>query len=533
MRFFIPLFFIIALVIISFNLLKTTDKTSNQATKPQNDSSKQVVVLIIDSIMDEPLQSVLEEKKAPALEFLINNGNYYPHIVSSYPTMSVAIDSTLLTGTYPDQHKIPALVWFDSKNNRLISYGSAKQEIMKLGPKQVFHNSLFQLNNDHMNKNVQTIHEVVNGPTASINTLVYRGKNNKPLNTPKILDVIGFLDENDSVKGPSFFSYGLLSTIHPDNKHTNFWEAFGFNDKFATEEMKYLIEHDRLPAFSLVYFSDNDKVVHKKGVNATKGIEDADKQLQEILNSYSSWDEAIKDTVWIVMGDSGQTDIGKVKNQALVDLRELLNPYQIHKISKPVQKQDQLVLGLNERMSFIYILDENIKNEDIITLLSTDNRIDHIAWREGEWIKVTSTDHIGTLAFKPSGDFTDQYGQAWSIEGNIEILNLQINQENEITYNDYPDGLARLSSAFYSHEGDYLIVDAKPGFEFVGEGSPTHVGGAGHGSLHKQDTFFPMIVTGTEEKPKHERIVDFKEWILKILDPKAKVEVMEDIQGED
>ena len=34
-----------------------------------------------------------------------------------------------------------------------------------------------------------------------------------------------------------------------------------------------------------------------------------------------------------------------------------------------------------------------------------------------------------------------------------------------------------------------LSSPAKPGYEFIGEGSPTHVGGASHGGLHKQDSF--------------------------------------------
>jgi hypothetical protein len=309
-----------------------------------------------------------------------------------------------------------------------------------------------------------------------------------------------------------------LSKIDPDNKHTKIWEGFGFNDRFAVQELKYLIQQNRLPSYSLVYFSDNDKAVHKKGVNVTKGIEEADKQLQDILNSYSSWEDALKDTVWIVMGDSGQTHVGNNKEQALIDLRKVLKGYRIHKISGPVKDEDQIVLGLNERMSFIYLLDRQIKLEDAANLLWNEKRIGYIAWKEGEKVKVISGDHDGFFSFKPDGDYTDSYGQTWTLEGTPDILDLTINNETEIQYNDYPDGLARLYSSFYSHPGNYLIVDAKPGFEFVGEGSPTHVGGAGHGSLHKQDTFFPMIVAGTEQKPQHERIIDLKEWVLRVLE---------------
>ncbi|PLS18207.1 hypothetical protein CVD28_07915 [Bacillus sp. M6-12] len=285
---------------------------------------------------------------------------------SSYPTMSVTVDSTLLTGTYANKHKVPALVWFNEHEKRFISYGSDKKEIIKLGPKQVLTESVINLKKNHLSDEATTIHEELDArglQSASINTLVFRGDKTQMLHVPKLLEVFQFLNKDTSVKGPSYFSYGILSQLNPKNKYTHLWQGFGFNDKFATEELKYLIEQDRVPSFSLIYLSDNDKKVHKKGVNQTEGIEDADKRLQAILNKYGSWEKALKDNLWIVMGDNGQTNVKDDKKTALVDLRKVLKDYRIHKISGNIQKQDQIVLGLNERMSFIYLLDESIKQE--------------------------------------------------------------------------------------------------------------------------------------------------------------------------
>ncbi len=510
--------FIILLILslVYLYLIQPIVKT-NTINQSSNDTSKPVVMIIIDSIMDKPLQNTIKEGKAPALEFLIHNGNYYPDMVSSYPTMSVTIDSTLLTGTYPNDHKVPALVWYDEQIKQFISYGSARKEIMKIGMKQVLHNSLFVLNHHHLSKDVKTIHEELDGKSASVNTLVFRGNQKQLISVPRILNMNGFLEKGDSVNGPRYFSYGLLSKLDPSNNKTHFWQAFGFNNEFATKELKFLIEEDHLPSYSLVYFSDNDKVIHKNGVNEMKGIEESDKQLQEILNSYPSWEEAIQDNIWIVMGDSGQSDIGKDEEQALIDLRKLLKDYNIHQISGPIQEQDQIVLGLNERMSFIYLLDSKLEQEQIATQLKSEDRINFIAWKQDDVVNVISGDKEGLLSFKPGGIFTDSYGQKWEIEGNEKILDLSLTKDQKVTYQDFPDGLARLYSSFYSHSGRYLIVDAKPGFEFVGEGSPTHVNGASHGSLYKHDSYFPMIVTGTKLKPEHKRMVDLKEWILKIV----------------
>ena len=99
-------------------------------------------------------------------------------------------------------------------------------------------------------------------------------------------------------------------------------------------------------------------------------------------------------------------------------------------------------------------------------------------------VTVTSGLHGGHLHFQPEGEYADEYGQSWFIEGNTEILDLSITNKT-VKYGDYPDALSRLYSSFFSHEGEYLIVSAKPGHEFIGEGSPTHVGGASHGGYKK------------------------------------------------
>ncbi|MBM7662069.1 putative AlkP superfamily pyrophosphatase or phosphodiesterase [Bacillus mesophilus] len=518
MKIIITILSCLFLVTISyFLLIQLSSKGYKQPQQLSKSSAKPVVVLLIDSIMDEPLQAAIEEGKAPAFQFLIENGQYYPYMVSSFPTMSVSIDSTFLTGTYPDQHKVPALVWYDNKEKELVSYGSAWKEIMKLGVKEVFTNSIFRLNHTHLSKNVSTIHEELDGHTASINTLVYRGNHEKSLNVPRLIALLGILDKSDTVKAPTYFSYGLLSFLDPENNHTHLWQAFGFNDKFATTELKYLIQNNRLPSFSLVYFPDNDKKVHKHGTNERKGIENADLQLQELLNMYGSWEDAIENNTWIVMGDSGQSDIGANKERALIDLPKLLNGFRIHDISEPIKDEDQIVLGLNERMSFGYILDDHINIEEVATLLTNDERIGFIAWKEEEKINAISTHHTGRFSFKPTGDFIDQYKQTWTIEGNERILDLILNN-HQIIYREYPDGLARLYSSFYSHSGTFLVINAKPGFQFVGEGFPTHIGGGSHGSLNKEDSHFPMIVAGTTLEPRHERLIDLKEWILRIVE---------------
>lgn len=67
----------------------------------------------------------------PAFQYLIEHGQYYKNLVSSFPTMSVTIDSSLLTGKYPDEHRIPGLTWYSSDEKKVINYGTGPMEVLR------------------------------------------------------------------------------------------------------------------------------------------------------------------------------------------------------------------------------------------------------------------------------------------------------------------------------------------------------------------------------------------------------------------
>ncbi|WP_251528131.1 alkaline phosphatase family protein [Metabacillus litoralis] len=489
------------------------------AIQTNNQTSPKIVLLIIDSLMEEPLKKAIKENKAPALEFFLNHGRYHKYLVSSYPTMSVTIDSSLITGTYPDKHKIPGLVWYDEDEQRIINYGNGFFEMMKIGISQFAEDSLYQFNNVDLSPNVETIHEVLDKrgkQTASINSIIYRGNYEHTLKIPKALAKTTALPDQYNTSGPKMLSVGAF--IRQDEKNSHLVNRLGLNDAFAAQELKYLLEKNILPEFTIMYFPVNDHVVHRKGPKTTEGIEELDKQLQEVLNVFPNWKNALENMVWIIIGDSKQSSVKKNKKEALIDLREALSNYNILRLDEPVRNKDELVITANERMAYVYKISENFSLQDIVSKLQTDERIAWIAWKENDMILVKSGDQEGTFQFKPEGDFKDIYNQTWSIKGNSSILDLAIKNNNQLEYGDYPDGLARLYGALHSQKGDFLIVDAKPGYEFIGESSPEHTGGGAHGSMHKNDSLTPIIVTGTNKSIDHLRIVDLKEWILDLLE---------------
>ena len=497
---------------ISMSPTKNLDEVSINTTK------KPVILITIDSLMLEPLQKAIKEGKAPAFSFFMNHGQLYPEVISSYPTMSVTIDSTLLTGTYADQHKIPGLIWFKEDENRIVSYGSGLREIWNNGVKNVAADSIIHLNESHLSKDVQTIHEDLANhgfSSASINGLLYRGSEKQTLNVPKLISLANLLPSDIEVNGPKLLSLGSLSQYNPKNdQHKFIWNRMGVNNQFTVNELTYLIKQNKLPPFTLAYLPDADKLVHKHGPNDVEGIEKADKALQDLLNSYSSWEDAIDQVTWIVHGDSAQSLVNKDKKTALIDLNERLKGYSFWEGNN---KNAQLAIAINERMAYIYVNDEQVEKSEIIQLLKEDERIGFIAWKDEKTNHVVIPQSDKEFTFSPNGNYVDKYNQLWQVDGELSHLDLSMNEQGILTYNDYPDALARLHGALHSQEGSVIIVDAKPSFEFVEKHSKDHAGGGAHGSLHRVDSIMPLIVVGTDKTLEYQRLVDLKNYILQLV----------------
>ncbi|MEK3886148.1 hypothetical protein [Bacillus sp. FSL K6-3431] len=120
-------------------------------------------------------------------------------------------------------------------------------------------------------------------------------------------------------------------------------------------------------------------------------------------------------------------------------------------------------------MAYIYLLNGKLTYDEVASRLKQDSRIGFMAWKEDGMNLVRNTELDGNLLlFRLQGNYQDAYGQSWKLSGNTSVLDIKINNHRNINYGDYPDALARLHGSLHSHKGRFLIVDAKPGFEFSG-----------------------------------------------------------------
>ncbi len=478
---------------------------------------------MVDSMMSQAIKEGVKNNQLPALQFLMKNGQYYDQLVSSFPTMSVTIDSSLLTGTYPDKHRVPGLTWYSLEERELINYGTGTLENIKIGVNTVLWQAFVSLNQQHLDKNTPTIYEELSSKgmsSGSINGLVYRGKTDHILSIPPWINGPTSLPNEIKVKGPDFLSFGSFSNPLVDFKELpeGITEKMGFNNKYSIETVKYLAETKKLPNFLYVYLPDMDKKLHKEGPPGLDGLKIADQEIQSVLESFGSPEQAITDATFIIIGDSGQTKILSSDEDPVIKLYTLLEDFNFLRSGATISEETEVVFAVNERMAYVYSLKPSVTLNNLVETLDDDARIDLIAWKENEWIHVVQGGTSNKMSFKSEGEFKDNYNQSWSIEGDVRVLDLIINDESKtVTYGDYPDALRRLTGSLHSHKGQFLAITAKPGYELAAESSPTHIKGGGHGSLHKTDSLVPLIITGTNQEPEHLRFVDMKSYLIKLI----------------
>ncbi|MFC4766710.1 alkaline phosphatase family protein [Effusibacillus consociatus] len=484
---------------------------------------KKVIFLLVDSLMPNILEDCIRQRTVPAFQFLKSRGRYWPDCVTVFPTMTASVDSSLLTGVYPDVHRVPGLIWYDPEEKAIIDYVNGWRCVWKLGIEKCARNVLYNLNEKHLSKQVTTIFEELanRGKTsASINTIIHRGSKKHRVRLPFLIDLATGFRLHDDISGPDVLTLGAmvksgLETQIP--RHTlGLRHRCGINDQYAVHAAKALITSKDQPDFMLVYLPDNDHQVHKKNPSHAEGaLIQVDQYVQEILNAFGSWDEALNQCVFIVTGDHGQTRVGS-KKEFSVDLDKLLTPFRVLQLGEEVKDHD-LVLCNNERSAYIYPLAQE-KESEIVQQLLSESRIDLIAWKRDKGVLVKEGGSGREVYFEPGGPNPDIYGRTWSITGEGSVLDLRSDQ-GIVHYGDYPDALSRLYGALYSQDIPMIVITARPRYEFLSRYYPRHANGGCHGSLHKYDSLLPLIVAGTghplNERP---RLVDLKNFILELFD---------------
>ena len=500
---------------ILFTLILTGSLFNNYAQQPLQSpermkTSRCVALFVVDSLMPEALNQLLREGTLKAIPFLISHGFYWDDVVSVFPTMSVVIDSSLLTGSYPDEHGVPALVWYDPASRRVVNYGDSPRSVWKQGPLTTLDWALIELNQNHLSSRVTTIHEILEQSgrrSASINFLVHRGTVRHPLPLTK-----------KSILGPRLLALGPIIS---EKAGKTFVSPNSFRDADVWRTVKRWLHQNSRPDFLIAYLPDLDQKVHREGPSHRQHLLEIDRQLSALLSSFGSWEKALNQCIFILLGDSGHTPV-HVGEKYQIHLEELLEGFRLLPPGS-VLKPDEYdwVVAPNEQLAILYPTRPTPRFLSVQRRLLQHPGVDLVIRRDGNGITVRS--RRGSLRFQKNGPWTDPYGNTWSFSGNPEVLDLRIDSaKKRIGYRNYPDAFRQILGATGAQRGPCLLVTARSGYEFRYGTSTGHPGGGSHGSLKRREMLVPLVAGGTSVKPVHRRIVDLKAWILSLVDKETR-----------
>jgi hypothetical protein len=481
---------------------------------------KKVMFILVDSMMPHVMEKVWD--RLPGLSFLKRHGHYYPDMITVFPTMTASVDCSLMTGTYPDQHRVPGLIWYNPKTNKVVNYINGALSVWKMGMRDCFRNVLFEMNGKHLSEEVKTIFEecsLLGKTSASINFVVHRGFRDHSVNLPWYMKWLFGRGLPDTIPGPDWMTMGQF--VRPDfaksAQGAGLFKGFGINDPYAVDVTCKMVREGKQPDLTMVYLPDNDHEVHRTDPDhAEAPLIKVDHHICKILDEYPSWERAIAENIFIIGSDHGQTRIPN-DSQFNIDLDQILHDFSIVPVGKKASNIHEVVLANNERMTYVYPLQPGIQTA-LIDRLSGETGIDIVAWKDTSGVRVRSPRFPQEeLFFSPEGTFVDPHGRTWVIEGDPRLLDLSI-IGSSLSMEEYPDALSRLYGALYSQDIPSIVISAAPRYEFKTAYFPTHLGGGSHGSLHRYDSTIPLLVAGTEEKlPGDPRLIDIKGFILNLL----------------
>jgi hypothetical protein len=256
-------------------------------------------------IVDGLTPSAFESADTPALRFLAEHGEYR-RAVSTFPSLTPVCLSSIATGSHPDRHHIPHLVWWHRGEQRLVEYGSSFAAIRAAGFTRSLRDTIVDLNAKHLSRDVETVYETLEDAgltTAAINITCYRGR------TRHLPTIPGA----PAVNGPKrFFFYSLYSSDRTGAPIAVRNRALGSIDAYAAWVGRWLITRD---GFDLLvyYLPDYDYASHAAGPEAAHdALERSDAAIGALMDAAGGPDAFLERYAVLVCSDHGQSKVEHV-----------------------------------------------------------------------------------------------------------------------------------------------------------------------------------------------------------------------------
>jgi hypothetical protein len=260
--------------------------------------AKPVVLIVIDGLTP----SMFEAAETPALRFLAEHGEYN-RAASVFPSLTPVCLASIATGSYPDVHQIPHLVWWHRGEQRLVEYGSSFSAMRAAGLARGLRDTIVDLNARHLSRDAETVYEALEATgltTAAIDITCYRGTHRHLPTIPGA----------PAVFGPKRFFFYSLYESDPTGAPLAFLNrALGSIDAYAATVGRWLVTRD---GFDLLvyYLPDYDYASHAQGPDAAhEALRRSDDAIAALFDAAGGPDEFLERYAVVVCSDHGQSKV--------------------------------------------------------------------------------------------------------------------------------------------------------------------------------------------------------------------------------
>jgi hypothetical protein len=258
-------------------------------------------VIVIDGLTP----SMFEAADTPAIRFLAEHGEYR-RSASVFPSLTPVCLASIATGSYPDVHEIPHLVWWYRKERRIVEYGSSFGAARAAGITRTLRDTVIDLNAKHLSPNAETIYEALESQgltTAAINITCYRGSHRHLPTIPGV----------PAVNGPKrFFFYSLYESDRTGAPMAVRNRALGSIDAYAASVGRWLVTRDGFDAL-VYYLPDYDYASHAAGPDtAHEALARSDAAISELMDAAGGPDEFLERYAVVICSDHGQSRVEQV-----------------------------------------------------------------------------------------------------------------------------------------------------------------------------------------------------------------------------
>jgi predicted AlkP superfamily pyrophosphatase or phosphodiesterase len=460
---------------------------------------KKLILVVIDALKPAMLERAIAVGRAPALAQVMARGVYVDDCVASFPSVTPVCAATITTGVGPDRHHIPSMNWYHREEARYVEYGSSFSATRQFGVLRSLTDTIYRMNAEHLSEDVETVFESLDDAdlrTAGTTYLIYRGRHQHEVsNETALARIVTSTIFRRTIDGPLELFYADLYASRRTGCRGQLGMP-GIRDQHSGCVGAYLIEHD-LFDFLLLSLPDNDAFSHRNGPHSqVTSIAAADRQLERLMHAAGGPEEFFEQHAMVVASDHSQAAV-----EERIRLDRAFADFEVATPTAPARTaRAEVALSPAQRAAMIYAVDEDHRDQIVkrsAALARTIPGVDLVLQlRDGE--AIVRSAH-GELRFAPEGELEDSRGNRWSVEGELEALDLEV-RDGRVTSEAYPNALERIYEALRCPTAGDVLLSAEPGYEFVDWGGADHVGGGSHGSLHSSDSLGALLWCGTGPK---------------------------------